>query len=69
MGSISFVGEARDCDVRDIYEDASRAYLRRHGIEPGRRWGAGYTGKRSIGDAYLFAMDWVGQQPTPEAKP
>ena len=39
MGSISFVGEARDYDVRDHYEGATRDYLRRHGIEPGRRWG------------------------------
>ena len=36
---ISFAGEARDFDVRDYCEITTRAYLRQHGIEPGRRWG------------------------------
>jgi hypothetical protein len=32
-------------------------------------WGDTYQGSRAIGDRYLYALDWLSQQPTPEAIP
>lgn len=44
--------------VRSGCRDFTIAEAREH-------WGEGYDGERSIGDLYLYAIDWLERQPVP----